>query len=74
MIEVKDVPLDGQFVAVWEYGGKIWSNSFLFKGKDEEGIDYFVSWDPVGDSWNNDNHQVGFFTQYPHKIFVIEEE
>lgn len=30
MILVKEMPTTGQFVAVWEYGGNIWSNTFCW--------------------------------------------
>lgn len=31
MILVKEMPTSGQFVAVWEYGGAVWSDTFCWE-------------------------------------------
>lgn len=31
MILVNEMPKSGQFVAVWEYGGSIWSDTFCWE-------------------------------------------
>lgn len=31
---VTEMPTSGNFVVVWEYNGKIWSDSFLFMGNE----------------------------------------
>ena len=31
MILVKEMPTSGQFVAVWEYGGNVWSDTFCWE-------------------------------------------
>lgn len=31
MILVKEMPTSGQFVAVWEYGGDVWGDTFCWE-------------------------------------------
>lgn len=31
MILVKEMPTSGHFVAVWEYGGNVWSNTYYWE-------------------------------------------
>lgn len=35
MVEFKNMPLIGQFVAVYEYNGEVWSGTYLW---DDEGL------------------------------------
>lgn len=45
MILVKEVPTTGQFVAVWEYGDVLYSNSYMWED------DYLVEYNEEQDQW-----------------------
>ena len=46
MKKVKEMPTSGQFVAVWEYDGNLWSNTMEWK---EDGCLYH--YEETGDKW-----------------------
>jgi hypothetical protein len=33
MNEIKEMPASGQFVAIWIYNGRIWSETCMYKGE-----------------------------------------
>lgn len=45
MILVKEMPTSGQFVAVWEYGDVLYSNSYMWED------DYLVEYNEEQDQW-----------------------
>lgn len=40
MTQVDEMPISGQFVAVWVYGGKVWSDAYRWG---EEGLERYMS-------------------------------
>ena len=73
MIQVQAIPKDKQFSAVWEFGGGIWANSFIFAGVDEDGNEYYDPFSIENDSFDESRRGTAFFVQYPHQIFVADE-
>lgn len=47
MKEVKEMPKDQQFVAVWKCNGKIWSNVVCWIEEEND----FLWWDSESESW-----------------------
>lgn len=69
MREVSEMPDEGQFVAMWEYKGRIWGDTYLVSDDPE-----FVSaWDNGADDWGDAEHvDVQAFTDNPSKFYVID--
>lgn len=67
MNEVSEMPKEGQFVAVWIYRGKIWSDTFRWKLGNlyyfENDHDSFCSyWNEQSHPWRNPDNKPRFFT------------
>ena len=67
MNEVSEMPKEGQFVAVWIYRGKIWSDTFrwksgkLFKFENDQD-EFFPVWTSEMKPWLNPDNKPRFFT------------
>lgn len=67
MNEVSEMPKEGQFVAVWIYRGKIWSDIFKWKdGKlyyfDNEHDEFCSHWTEKSHTWGDHQKKPRFFT------------
>lgn len=74
MKRVSTMPTDKPFAVIWEFGGNIWSNTFIFAGCDEEGFPYYDPFNIGEDSYDGERRGLAFFTSYPHKIFIMDDE
>ena len=66
-VVVPSMPTEGQFVAVWEYKGRIWSDTFKYnkQGKLVRWTNISVSWESCEDSAILDNElklDIRYFT------------
>lgn len=67
MRQVKDMPLSGNFVAVWPFGGQVWSTSFHL---DSEG--YYTAYNEEEDRFYDQTPDEKFFRKH-NAIFFVEE-
>lgn len=70
MRELVEMPEEGQFVAVWEYQGRIWCDTFLVIDADPALVSVWVN---DADDWGDaepTNDQA--FAYNPSKFYVID--
>lgn len=69
MREVSEMPEEGQFVAVWEYNGRIWCDTYLVSDDSK----YVSTWTNEADDWG-DAEPVDCmpFDSNPSKFYVID--
>lgn len=70
VVQVYEIPTEGPFVAVWEYNGNVFSNSFEQAGFDEEFGQVLLPYNIEYDCYRDDDKCTPFFLQYPHKLFI----
>lgn len=71
IVQVYEMPKVGPFVAVWEYNGNVFSNSFeqhIVGETAEETI--LLPYNLEKDGYYADDMCNPFFLQYPHKFFI----
>lgn len=69
MREVSEMPEEGQFVAVWEFGGRIWCDTYLVSDDPE----YVSTWVNEADDWGDaEPIDVQAFDSNPSKFYVID--
>jgi hypothetical protein len=70
MREVSEMPEEGQFVAVWEYHGRIWCDTYLVIDVDPALVS---TWDNQADDWGDaEPVDVQAFNDNPSKFYVID--
>lgn len=69
MKEVKEMPKDQQFVAMWEYDGKIWSDTVCWIEEKE----YFLVWSDVDECYG-ERFDLSEDAESTVKYFVLESE
>ena len=69
MKEVKEMPKDQQFVAMWEYNGKIWSDTVCWSYEEED----FLVWSNV-DEFYKERFDLSEYAESTVKYFVLESE
>lgn len=67
MKQVKDMPLSGNFVAVWFHAGQVWSSSFHI---DSEG--YYTAYNEEEDRFYDHTPDEDFFRAHDAVFFVGE--
>lgn len=50
MKQVDEMPKEGQFIAVWEFGGRLWSDTIMI----DEDTGSFLVYNSGLDAWNED--------------------
>lgn len=70
LVQVYEIPTDVSFVAVWEYDGNVFSNSFKQAGIHEEHGQILIPFNLEHDGYREEDICIPFFTQYPHKFFI----
>jgi hypothetical protein len=70
MRELSEMPEEGQFVVVWEFGGRIWSDTFLVSDGDPS---FVHTWFNDADEWGDaERVDVQAFADNPSKFYVID--
>jgi len=59
----KQLPTKGNFVAVWEYKDKVWSDTFLYKGEE------VLIWNEEFSRWSDDKWEP--WNQYTCKFVIV---
>ena len=68
MRELSEMPEEGQFVAVWEYNGKIWSDTYYWED------DKLLCFSNESEEFEIQDHELDCeaFVSNPAKFYVID--